>query len=59
MFKASLSRWEEEVDGEVVVGVGGVVVDPELPQDRSQRSRSHQNTTDQERLGKINYIVYL
>lgn len=47
-----LSRWEEEVDGEVVVGVGGVVVDPELPQDRSQRSRSHQNTTDQERLFK-------
>mgnify|MGYP001423007418 FL=1 len=43
---------EEQVDGEVIVCVGRVVVDPELPQDRGQHRRRYHHPADQERLKK-------
>jgi hypothetical protein len=41
-----LRRGEDQVDGEVVVGVGRVVVDPELPGNGGQECRGHHHSAN-------------
>ncbi len=43
-----LGGGEDQVDGEVVVGVGRVVVDPQLPGERGEQGRRHHHAADDE-----------
>ncbi len=43
-----LGGGEDQVDGEIVIGVGGVVVDPQLPGEGGEQGRRHHHAADDE-----------
>ena len=52
-----LGGGEDQVDGKVVVGVGRVVVDPQLPGNGGQKYGRHHHPSDHKGLKKTNKIV--
>ena len=52
-----LGGGEDQVDGKVVVGVGRVVVDPQLPGNGGQEDGRHHHPSDHKGLKKTNKIV--